>query len=150
VSKSTVDVTIAAGDIDTREPKRDEHLKSEAFFDVKRFPEIRFTATRVQPVGKNGLRVTGNLTLHGITRPVELAVELGDKVWKDTFPEHGEFGRLHWGVTATTKLNRRDFGLTWNVSPGELKFVEAGGVVVGDEVTVELDIELVRPAPAGS
>jgi len=150
ISKSTVDVTIPASEVDTREPKRDKHLKSEAFFDAERFPEIRFTATRVAPAGKNKLRVTGNLTVHGVTRPVELAVELGDKVWKDTFPEHGPTGRLHWGITATTKLNRKDFGLNWNVKPDELKFVEAGSVIVGDEVAVELDIELFRPAPAGA
>src|SRR5260370_29642741 len=94
LSKSTVDVTIPAGDIDTRQPRRDEHLKSPSFFDVKRFPEIRFTATRVEPVGKNRLRVFGNLTLHAITRPLELAVELADKVWKETFPEHRASARL--------------------------------------------------------
>jgi len=150
ISKSTVDVVIPTDDIDTRVPKRDEHLKSKAFFDVKRFPEIRFKSTRVEPAGKNMLRITGDLTMHGVTRPVELAVELADKVWKETFPDPAnKYGQLNWGASAKAKLSRKDFGLTWDIRPDELKYVETGGVMVGDEVSIEIDVLLIRPAPAG-
>jgi len=107
-SKSVVDVTIDASTIDTRDPKRDGHLKSPDFFDVQKFPSITFKSNKVAKAGNNKLKVSGDLTIHGVTKPVELAVELSDKEYKDSFPGSGKF---HRGATATTKVNRKDFGL---------------------------------------
>jgi len=139
VTRSTVEATIDAKTIDTDEPKRDEHLRSPDFFDTEKFPTITFKSTKVEKAGE-GLKVTGNLTLHGVTKPVVLDVEGMSQEVKDPW------GNSKRGATATTKLNRKDFGLTWN------KALEAGGVAVGDDVKITIDLELNKkqPAPAAA
>ncbi len=133
-STALVDVVIDAASIDTREPKRDAHLKSADFFDVARFPTLTFKSTKVEPAGQGRLRVTGDLTIHGVTRPVVLDVTGPTPVIKDPY------GRLRAGASATTTSTRKDFGLVWNAS------LDAGGVVVGDEVAITIAIELTTKA----
>ena len=128
VTKSSVTATIDAASIDTDEPKRDEHLRSPDFFDVQKFPTITFKSTKVQRA-RNGLKVTGDLTIRDVTRPVVLEVEGPTKPVKD--PK----GNVKIGASASTKVNRQDFGLKWNAP------IEAGGVVVGDDVKITLDLE---------
>jgi polyisoprenoid-binding protein YceI len=126
-----VEVTIDAASIDTRNEQRDNHLRSPDFLDVERYPTITFVSKRIEPLGDNRFRVIGDLTLRGVTREVALEAEfLG--VGKD--PWGGERA----GFTARTKLNRHDFGASWNVA------LEAGGFLVGDTLEVTLDIEAVR------
>ncbi|WP_224364121.1 YceI family protein [Hyalangium versicolor] len=140
ITKSTVTATIDASTIDTREPKRDAHLKSPDFFDVEKFPSITFKSKKVEKAGEGKLKVTGDLTLHGVTKEVALDVTGPTSEVKDPW------GNTRSGVTASTKLNRKDFGLNWN------KTLETGGVLVGDEVSVVLDLSLIKkaaaPAPA--
>lgn len=124
-TKSTVEATIDASTINTREPKRDAHLKSGDFFDVAKFPTITFKSKKVEAAAAGKLKVTGDLTMHGVTKSVVLDVD-----------GPGPAVNNKRGATATTKLNRKDFGLGWN------KVLEAGGVAVGDEVSVEIDLEL--------
>ena len=128
-SDAKVDVSIDAASIDTREPKRDEHLKSPDFFDVAKFPKLTFKSKKVAK-GKDGhLALTGDLTIHGVTKEVTFDVAGPTAEVKDPW------GNTRTGVEATTKIKRKDFGLTWN------KALEAGGVAVGDEVTIVLEIE---------
>lgn len=131
VANSSVTATIDASSIDTDEPKRDEHLRSPDFFDVQKYPNITFKSTKVQKA-KGGLKVTGDLTIRDVTRPVVLAVEGPTKPVKDPW------GNVKIGASATTKVNRQDFGLKWNAP------IEAGGVVVGDEVRITLDLEFTQ------
>lgn len=133
---SKFEATIDATTINTREPKRDEHLRSADFFDVEKFPTLSFKSTKVQRAGKNKFKVTGDLTMHGVTKPVTLDVESPTTEYKDGW------GNLKRGATATAKVKRSDFGLTWN------KALEAGGVMVSDEVQIQLDIALARPEQA--
>jgi polyisoprenoid-binding protein YceI len=137
ITKSTIEATIDAATINTNEPKRDEHLKSPDFFDVAKYPTITFKSTKVAKAGKN-LNVTGDLTMHGVTKPVTLAVEGPTPETKDAW------GNVRRGAVATTKIKRSDFGLTWN------KALEAGGVAVGDEVTITLDLEVTKKAEASA
>jgi polyisoprenoid-binding protein YceI len=130
--KAQVDVTIDAATLDTRQAKRDAHLKNPDFFDVARYPTIAFRSKRVERAGEGKLHVIGDLTLHGVTREVVLQVDGPSPEIKD------QRGNLRMGASATTRLNRKDFGMTWN------RAMDAGGVVVGDEVQITLDIELVR------
>ena len=126
-----VDVTIGAASIDTREPKRDEHLRSADFFDVATFPTLTFRSTRIEAVNGSDFTLIGDLTIRGVTREVALAVE-----------SHGQatdpWGNKKAGFTATGKIKRGDFGLTWNAA------LETGGVVVGDEVKITIDAELLK------
>jgi polyisoprenoid-binding protein YceI len=133
VSKSTVDATIDATSIDTREPKRDEHLKSADFFDTAKYPTITFKSTKVEKAGEGKLKVTGNLTLHGVTKPVVLDLTGPTAEVKDPW------GNVRRGFSATARINRQDFGLNFS------KTIEAGPVV-GDEVTINLDGELIKKA----
>jgi len=135
VAKSTAEATIDATTINTHEPKRDAHLKSPDFFDAEKYPTITFKSTHVQKVGPNHLKITGDLTMHGVTRPVTLDATYTGEV-KDPLGTASKRG-----ASATTKLNRKDFGLTWN------KAMEAGGVLVGDEVDIALELELIKKAP---
>jgi polyisoprenoid-binding protein YceI len=134
ITKSSVEATIDVDSISTREPQRDAHLKSPDFFDVATYPTIEFRSTRVSRKGPGELAVAGDLTIHGVTRPVVLAVETEDVELTDPF------GNVKRGATATTTISRKDFGLTWNVA------LEAGGFMVSDEVKITLDIELVKQA----
>jgi polyisoprenoid-binding protein YceI len=139
LTKSTIEATIDATSINTNEPKRDEHLRSPEFFDTAKYPTITFKSTKVAKAGKN-LKVTGDLTLHGVTKPVVLDVEGFTTESKDPW---GNFKR---GGSATTKINRKDFGLSWNSA------IETGGVAVGEEVTITIDLELNKKqaAPAAA
>jgi len=128
---TTVEASVDVSTVSTREPQRDGHLKSPDFFDVAKFPEFTFKSTGVKKTGQ-GLDVAGNLTIHGVSKPVVLHVSGITKEIKDPF------GLLRRGATATTVINRKDFGISWN------KDLDGGGVVVGEEVTITLDIEVTR------
>ena len=132
LTKSSVDATIDASSIDTRVEKRDQHLKSPDFLDVEKYPTITFKSTKVEPGAEGHYNVTGNLTLHGVTKPVTLDVEGSPK------PVNDAMGKPRLGGMASTKINRKDFGLVWN------KALETGGVAVGDEVTITIDVELAQ------
>jgi polyisoprenoid-binding protein YceI len=126
-----VEATIDTTTIDTREPKRDAHLKSPDFFDIAKFPTMTFRSTKWWRDGAK-LKIAGDLTIRGVTKPVVLDVEgPGEEV-------KGVGGAMMIGASATTKISRKDFGLTWN------KLMETGGAVVGDEITIRLDIEARR------
>ncbi len=133
LAKSSVEVTLEAASIDTGIPDRDKHLKSADFFDVEKFPTITFKSTKIEPAGKGKLKVTGDLTMHGVTKPVVLAVEGPTAEIKDPW------GNARRGVSASAKLDRKAWGLTWS------KAVEAGPVV-GDEVKIEIEAELLKQA----
>jgi polyisoprenoid-binding protein YceI len=132
ITKSKVEVSIDTSSINTNVQKRDDHLRSADFFDVAKFPAMTFVSKKVARAGKDKLKVTGDLTLHGVTKEVVLDVEGPSQESKDPW---GNFRR---GATASTKINRKDFGLNWN------KALETGGVVVGEEVTITLEIEMIR------
>lgn len=132
ITKSTVEVTIEVASINTNDAKRDGHLKSPDFFDVAKFPTATFKSTKVQKAGKNKLKVTGDLTLHGITKPVVLDVE------GPTPPLQTPFGTTVRGVHATGKIDRKDFQITWN------KTLDSGGLLVGNEVSLDLNAELIE------
>ena len=131
-ANSKVEAAIDATTIQTRDNQRDQHLKSADFFDVEKFPKITFTSKKVAPVGEGEWRVVGDLSIHGVTKEVVLDVEGPTPEVKDPW------GNLKIGATATTKVNRKDFGLGWNVA------LEAGGVLVGDEVAIQLELEMTR------
>ena len=136
VTKSTVDVTIDLTSVNTNEPKRDIHLKSPDFFDIAKFPAATFKSTKVQKAGKNKLKVTGDLSLHGVSKPVVLEVE------GPTEPYKTPFGTTVRGVHATAKIDRKDFEIGWN------KVLDNGGVLVGNEVSLDLNAELTEKAAA--
>jgi polyisoprenoid-binding protein YceI len=131
-TRSKLSVRIDAASIDTRDEKRDAHLRSPDFFDVEKFPALTFESTGITRDGDDYV-VAGDLTIHGITRAVQLNVEGLGRV-KD--PWGGE----RVGFSASTSVNRKDFGLVWNVA------LEAGGVVVGDKIEIGIEIEAVRAA----
>lgn len=132
ITKSNVQVTIQTASINTNSAKRDEHLRSADFFDVNKYPTMTFVSKKVAKAGKDKLKVTGLLTLHGVTKEVVLLVEGPTKDSKDPW------GNIRRGVTATTKINRKDFGLVWNAA------LETGGLAVGEDVTITLDIEFIK------
>jgi polyisoprenoid-binding protein YceI len=130
-ANSKVEAVIDVATVNTNEPKRDGHLKSPEFFDVAKFPTMTFQSTKVYKSG-DVTKVEGNLTLHGVTKPVTLTLS-------EVSPEvKHPMGGLVRGATATTKISRKEFGLTWN------RALEAGGVTVGDEVSITLEIEMSR------
>jgi polyisoprenoid-binding protein YceI len=131
---SSVEFTIQAASIDTNEPKRDEHLKSPDFFDVAQYPTITFKSTSVKPTGKDAYEVAGNLTMRGVTKPVTLPV---------TFLGEGKdpWGNEKVGFELSTVLNRKDYGINWN------KTLDAGGVLVSDEVKVQISVEANKVKP---
>jgi len=133
---STVNVTIDATTVDTQEPGRDSDLKSPNFFDVAKFPVITFKSTKVEQDGPGKLKVTGDLTVHGVTKQVVLEATAPKAPIKDPW------GLTRTAVSGTTKLNRKDFGLVWN------KNLDGGGVMIGDDVDIILDVEMVIPPPA--
>jgi polyisoprenoid-binding protein YceI len=135
---SRVEVNIAAASVDTREPQRDAHLRSPDFFDAERHPYLTFRSSRVEPRGNGEFTVYGDLTIRGVTRPVALE---GEYLGTSQSP----FGFTVAGFSARTRINRKDFGLTWNAP------LETRGVLVGDEVRVSLEVEAIRAAaPAGA
>lgn len=132
-AKSAVDVQIETESIDTREEKRDAHLKSADFLEVDKFPTITFKSTKVQPTSENTGLITGDLTIHGVTRPVVLDVEYNGQ-------QKSPWGTTNAGFNATTKINRKDWGLTWNVA------LETGGWLVSDEIKISIEAEIVKQA----
>jgi polyisoprenoid-binding protein YceI len=126
------ELTIDATTVDTRNDMRDKDLKSDHFFDVAKFPTITFVSTKVEPAGEGKLKISGDMTLHGVTKEVTWLVEGPAAGVKD------QKGNLHSGATATTTVNRKDFGLTWN------KTLDGGGVMVSDEVELSVEVELVE------
>jgi polyisoprenoid-binding protein YceI len=130
-ARSSVDVESDAASLDTREGRRDTHLRSGDFLDVERYPTITFTNTRVEVLAPNRWRVHGDLTIRGTTRPVALEAELKGR---GRNPE----GLEVVGLAARTEINRRDFGLTWN------RALETGGVLVGDTVAIQLQVQAIR------
>ena len=136
IETASVEVVIDAASIDTREPQRNAHLRSADFFDVEKFPTLAFKSTRVIAAGPGRAKMTGDLTIHGVTRPVTLDVTGPTPVIIDPY------GNVRVGASATATVNRKDFGLVWNQT------LDAGGVVVGDEVRISLEVELTRTAGA--
>ncbi len=130
---SSLNVTIDSGSIDTREPQRDGHLKSPDFLDAEKFPKITYKSTKVEKAGDKKYSVTGDLTIHGVTKPVKLEVEeLGG-------------GKDPWGNTriafaAKTRVDRGEFGLKWNQA------LETGGVLVGEHIDIDIDVEAIAKA----
>jgi len=133
VSKSTVNVTIDATSLDTREPDRDKHLKSEAFFDVAKYPTINFQSTKVERNNDGSLKITGDLTIRGITKTAVLTTTVPKAPIKDPW------GLQRTAASASTRINRQDFGVAWNQK------LDSGGVVVGDDVNITLDVEMIVP-----
>jgi polyisoprenoid-binding protein YceI len=128
---AVVSATIQVASLDTGQTQRDQHLRSGDFFDVERYPEMTFASTGVESRGGNRYRLQGNLTIKDQTRPISLEVEVEERF---TDP----FGNERVGVTASGKLNRKDWGLTWN------QVLEAGRLLVGDEIKVEVESALIR------
>ncbi len=132
LTNSHVQASIDAASITTRDAQRDAHLKSADFFDVEKFPTLSFKSTRVSRGRDGELAIDGDLTIHGVTRNVVFAVE------GPTPPAKDPWGNTRIGLSASTKLNRKDFGLTWNTA------LETGGILVGDEVTITLEARFVK------
>jgi polyisoprenoid-binding protein YceI len=132
LTNSHIEASVDAASINTREPDRDTHLKSADFFDVEKFPTLSFKSTSISRVRDGEVAVAGDLTVHGVTRNVVFTVE------GPTAPAKDPWGNTRIGLSATTKINRKDFGLTWNAA------LETGGILVGDEVTITLEVQLVK------
>jgi len=135
LTRSVVDVTIDASSIDTGTAQRDEHLRSPDFFDVAKFPELRFHSRRIEKLDEERYRIAGELTIRDVTREVNLDVEYGGR-GKDPW------GNQRMGFTAKTSIDRKEFGLKWN------QLLEAGGVLVGDRVDIDLEVQAVKAAAA--
>ena len=133
ISKSSVNVTIDATTLDTREPDRDKHLKSEAFFDVAKYPTITFQSTRIERNNDGSLKITGDLTIRGVTKSAVLTASVPKPPIKDPW------GLQRTAASASTRINRQEFGVAWNQK------LDSGGVVVGDDVTITLDVEMIIP-----
>ena len=132
ITNSGIEASIDATTIDTRDAQRDAHLKSGDFFDVEKFPALTFKSTRVSKRRHGELTVAGDLSIHGVTRNVVFEVEGPSAPTKDPW------GNTRIGLSAATRINRKDFGLTWNTA------LETGGILVGDEVNITLDVEFVK------
>ncbi len=132
IAKSSVDVTIDAASVDTRVEGRDKDLRSDHFFDVEKYPTLTFKSTKVEQVEVGKLKVTGDLTIHGVTKQVVLDVEGPTAAVKDPW------GNQRAAANASTKINRQDFGVKWNAK------MDNGGWVVGDDVAITIDVEMVQ------
>ena len=132
LTNSRVEALIEAASIETRDAQRDAHLKSADFLDVEKFPTLSFKSTRISQVRDGELALAGDLTIRGVTRKVLFSVE------GPTPPTKDPWGNTRVAVSAIAKINRKDFGLTWNTA------LETGGILVGDEVTITLDVEFVK------
>ncbi|GDX80517.1 polyisoprenoid-binding protein [Deltaproteobacteria bacterium] len=129
-TRASAEVTVTS--VDTRDAKRDDHLRSPDFFDIAKFPTMTFSTTAVKNAGAAGFDLVGPLTIHGVTKEVSFHVDPISKEYKDPW------GNIKAGTHATAKINRKDFGLTWNTA------LDGGGYIVGDEVSIELDVEMAR------
>jgi polyisoprenoid-binding protein YceI len=134
LSNSRVEAVIDVASIQTGDPNRDAHLKSAEFFDAEMFPTMSFKSTAIAQVGDGQLTVSGDLTIRGVTRPVAFAVE------GPTLPGKDPWGNLRVGASATTKISRKDFGLIYNAT------LETGGLLIGDEITITLEVQFVKAA----
>ena len=134
ITKSSVDVTIDVNSVDTRQPDRDKDLRSDHFFDAEHFPTITFKSKRIEQLSPGKLKMTGDLTIHGITKEVVLDVD------GPTAPVKDPWGNQRMAINATTRINRQDFGVKWNQT------MDNGGVVVGDEVSITIDAEMIPKA----
>ncbi|HUL22578.1 MAG TPA: YceI family protein [Thermodesulfobacteriota bacterium] len=132
ITQMKVEMAIEAASVNTGHPQRDDHLRGQDFFDVIKYPAITFVSSKVTKADGDKLRVTGDLTIHGVTREITVDMEGPAAEVKDP---GGNFRR---GATATAKIDRRDFGLAWN------KVLDSGGLVVGDEVNIYVEVELIR------
>jgi polyisoprenoid-binding protein YceI len=132
ISKSSVEVTIDAASVDTRVADRDKDLRSDHFFDVEKYPTLTFKSTKVEQAEAGKLKVTGDLTIHGVTKQVVLDVEGPTAAVKDPW------GNQRAAANATTKINRQDFGVKWNAK------MDNGGWVLGDDVAITIDVEMVQ------
>ena len=130
--KSSVEATIDVASIVTRDEQRDGHLKSADFFDADKYPTMTFKSTKVVKTGAQEGTVVGNLTIKDVTKPVVFAVE------GPTAPGQDPWGNTRVGISATTKISRKEFGLVWNAA------LETGGVLVGDDVTITLDVQFIQ------
>jgi polyisoprenoid-binding protein YceI len=128
---SSVEVKIDASSINTREPQRDGHLKSPDFLEVEKYPFISFTSKRVEMHGQSQGRITGDLTIKDVTKEVVLDVDYAGTA-------RSPYGNTSAGFSASTKINRKDFGLTWNVA------LETGGVLVGEDININIEVELIK------
>jgi len=134
VAKSRATVKVNVASLDTREPRRDAHLRSADFFDTERFPTLTYTVKSIDKVSSDRYRITGDLTIKEITREVPLDAEISG-------PVADPFGALRLGISAEGRVNRHDYGLDWNLA------TEAGGLLVGDDVKISVEIEFVKAAP---
>ena len=134
-SRSSVDVQIEVGSINTREPQRDAHLKAPDFFDVENYPYITFTSKSIEVKGSNQANITGDLTIKDVTHEVVLEAEYAGQA-------QSPFGTTNAGFSASTRINRKDWGLTWNVA------LDTGGVLVGDEIKIEIELEIIKQSEA--
>jgi len=133
-SQVQIEATIDAASLDTRQPKRDEDLKGPNFFDVAKYPTITFKSKKIEANGEGKYKLTGDLTLHGVTKEVTLDVEGPSTQVKDPH------GNIHIGAHATTTINRQDFGLTFN------RTIDTGGLMIGNDVSITIDVEVVKKA----
>jgi len=133
-SASTVEATIDVNTIATLDAQRDTHLKSADFLDSEKYPTITFKSTKIESAGPDEAKVTGDLTIHGVTKEVVLKVEGPTQEGKDPW------GNLRIGASATTKIKRSDFGLTWNAA------LETGGIMVGDDLKIDLEVQMIKAA----
>ena len=129
---SSVEASVDIDSISTGDAQRDGHLKSADFFDAEKFPAMRFKSTKVERKSEGEYRVTGDLTIHGVTKPVTFAVE------GPTAPGKDPWGNTRIGISATTKINRKDFGLTWNAA------LETGGILVGEDVQITVEAQFIK------
>ena len=132
ITKSRVEATIDATSIQTGDVQRDAHLKSADFFDVEKYPTLIFKSSRVTSKGEGELSVEGDLTIHGVTKKVVFAAE------GPTVPAKDPWGNTRTAISATTKINRKDYGLAWNAA------LETGGILVGEEVSITLEVQFVK------
>jgi polyisoprenoid-binding protein YceI len=130
-TQSSVEASVPTASVRTGDDKRDAYLKNADFFDIEKFPALTFQSTNIAIAGDNSYMVTGNLTIRGITKSVTLTVEDLSK------PSNDPWGHKRIGLSGSTKVNRKDFGLTWNMA------LDSGGVLLGDEVTITLDVQFV-------
>lgn len=131
-SLSSVEASIDVSTVSTGDAQRDGHLKSGDFFEIEKFPTMTFKSTGVEKTGEAEYSVTGELTLHGVTKEVTLAVE------GPSAPAVDPWGNTRIGISATTKINRKDFGLNWNAT------LEAGGILVGETVQISIDAQFIK------
>ena len=130
-SRSHLELTIQAASVDTRNADRDAHLRSNDFFDMEAHPEIRFVSTAVEPLGDDVYRVTGDLTMKGVTKPLSIDFEM-------TGSAVDPFGNRRLGLEGRVQVNRKDWGINWNAA------LEAGGLLVSEKVTLEFDVSAIR------